>query len=102
MELDNQDLRNIVAELSAINSRLSRIEEAQRHPSPTCSVHGEKLRALDERIGSVEAQQGKHNIIAVTAILGLTGRDNEILRRNAVVVCVAWVVITVVTLKVLT
>jgi lactate permease len=43
-----------------------------------------------------------HNIIAVTAILGLTGRDNEILRRNAVVVCVAWVVITVVTLKVLT
>ena len=71
MELDNQDLRNIVAELSAINSRLSRIEEAQRHPSPTCSVHGERLRTLDQRIGSVEAQQGKHNIIAVT--LGAIG-----------------------------
>ncbi len=71
MELDNQDVRNIVAELSAINSRLSRIEEAQKHPSPECAVHAEQIRALDGRMKSVETQQGKQNLIAVT--LGAIG-----------------------------
>ena len=71
MEFNGQDIKDIISELSKINSRLSRIEEAQKHPSPTCAVHGEQLRTLGNRVDSIETQQGKQNLIAVT--LGAIG-----------------------------
>lgn len=51
--------------------RLATIEEAIKHPSPTCSIHGIKLENIDKRLESVEAQQGRQNLIAVT--LGAIG-----------------------------
>ena len=71
MELNEQDVRNIIGELSSINSRLSRIEEAQKHPSPACAVHDEQIKVLGRRVESIEMQQGKQNLIAVT--LGAIG-----------------------------
>ena len=71
MEYTAQDVKDIIAELSKINSRLAGIEEAQKHPSPTCAIHGEQLRTLNERVDSIETQQGKQNLIAIT--LGAIG-----------------------------
>lgn len=71
MEYTAQDVKEIIAELSKINSRLAGIEESQKHQPPTCVVHSEQIRTLGERVESIETQQGKQNLIAIT--LGAIG-----------------------------
>lgn len=51
--------------------RLARIEERQKMPSPSCAVHTEQIGVLTKRVETVETQQAKQNLIAVT--LGATG-----------------------------
>jgi hypothetical protein len=71
VEYTAQDVKEIIAELSKINAKLAAIEEAQRHPSPTCAVHAEQIKDAIRRLSVVEVQQGRQNLIAAT--LGAIG-----------------------------
>jgi len=71
VEFDGKDIKGIIDDISSVKEAVARIEERQKHPSAACSIHGEQLRSLNERVDSIETQQGKQNLIAVT--LGAIG-----------------------------
>lgn len=59
MEISPQDIMDI-------RERLVRIEESLKHPSPQCAVHSSKIDDIGDRVDSIEAQIGRHNLIAAT------------------------------------
>ena len=67
MELSEQQVIDLFRELGEINAKIAELSK----PGAICAVHTSKIESFDERIASLETQQGKQNLIAVT--LGAIG-----------------------------
>jgi hypothetical protein len=67
VELSEQQVIDLFRELGAINARLDALNE----PGAICAVHTSKIESFGDRLDSLETQQGKQNLIAVT--LGAIG-----------------------------
>lgn len=67
MELDNQQVIDLFTDLGEIKAKIAELSK----PGATCAVHTSQIEAFEDRISSLETQQGKQNLIAVT--LGAIG-----------------------------
>ena len=67
MELSEQQVIDLFRELGEINARLDALNE----PGAVCAVHTSQIESFSKRIESLEVQQGKQNLIAVS--LGAIG-----------------------------
>jgi prefoldin subunit 5 len=67
VELSEQQVIDLFRELGEINARLDALAE----PGAVCAVHTSKIESFGDRLNSLETQQGKQNLIAVT--LGAIG-----------------------------
>lgn len=67
MELSEQQVIDLFRELGEINAKIVELSK----PGAVCAVHTSKIEGFEDRIASLETQQGKQNLIAVT--LGAIG-----------------------------